>query len=92
MGVPVVTRYGHRHGSRFGYSLLKNMGLGELTASSEEEYIRIAAALAGDRELLEGLHASLRTMMQKSPLMDARGYVRDVEAAYEKIWKEWLNS
>lgn len=92
MGVPVVTRYGHRHGSRFGYSLLKNMGLEELTASSEEEYIRIAAALAGDRELLEGLHASLRTMMQKSPLMDARGYVRDVEAAYEKIWKEWLNS
>ena len=87
MGVPVVTRYGQRHGSRFGYSLLKNMGLGELTASSEEEYIRIASALAGDRELLEGLHSSLRTMMQKSPLMDARGYVRDVEAAYEKIWK-----
>ena len=92
MGVPVVTRYGQRHGSRFGYSLLKNMGLGELTASSEEEYIRIAAALAGDRELLEGLHASLRTIMEKSPVMDARGYVRDVEAAYEKIWKEWLNS
>ena len=92
MGVPVVTRYGQRHGSRFGYSLLKNMGLGELTALSEDEYIRIAAALAGDRELLEGLHSSLRTMMQKSPLMDAKGYVRDVESAYEKIWKDWLNS
>ncbi len=92
MGVPVVTRYGQRHGSRFGYSLLKNMGLGELTALSEDEYIRIATALAGDRALLEGLHSSLRTMMEKSPLMDAKGYVRDVESAYEKIWKDWLNS
>ena len=91
MGLPVVTRYGQRHGSRFGYSLLMNMGLGELTASSDEEYIRIASALASDSELLAGLHASIRTLMQRSPLMDGRGYVREVETAYEKIWKDWLN-
>lgn len=92
MGLPVVTRYGQRHGSRFGYSLLMNMGLGELTASSDEEYIRIASALASDSELLAGLHASIRTLMQRSPLMDGRGYVREVETAYEKIWKDWLNT
>ena len=30
-------------------------------------------------------------MMERSPVMDGRGYVREVEAMYEKIWKEWLD-
>ena len=92
MGVPVVSLYGQRHGSRFGYSLLNNTGLGELAAASEDEYVRIAVTLARDRELLKGLHTSLRQMMQKSSVMNAQGYVREAEEAYEKIWKDWLNT
>ena len=29
-------------------------------------------------------------MMQRSPVMDGRSYVREVEAMYEEIWQAWL--
>ncbi len=85
MGVPVVTLAGDRHGARFGVSFLQNLGLGDLSASSDEQYVDIAVALAGDGELLMGLRQNLRQMMQTSPLMDARGYMTDVEQLYRKI-------
>ena len=90
MGVPVVTRYGMRHGSRFGYSLLENVGLDELAAPTLDEYVERAVMLASDRELIAMLHGALRGMMQRSPLMDVKGYIGEVEAAYEKIWADWL--
>ena len=92
LGIPVVTRYGTRHGSRFGYSLLENVGIGELAAEDDEGYLERAVALAGDAELLGALRRRLPQMMRSSPVMDARGYVRDVEAAYETIWRNFLES
>lgn len=90
MGVPVVSLYGKRHGSRFGYSFLCNLGLEELAAATEEEYIEKAVALATDPELILTLHKILRKRVEESPIMDAEGYVRDVEACYEEIWQHWL--
>ena len=90
MGVPVISRYGERHGSRFGYSLLVNAGIGELAAATEQEYIEKAVSLAHDRDLLSLLHQNLRPMMIKSPVMDARNYVSEVETAYQNIWQCWL--
>ena len=87
MGVPVVSLYGSRHGSRFGLSILKNVGLEELAVNSYDEYINLAVALAGDRELLKILRKNLRGMMKKSPLMDSANYIREVEAVFQKILK-----
>ncbi len=89
MGVPVVSRYSERRSTRFSYGLLQNIGLAELTAPTVEEYIEKAVALALDEELLDVLHKNLRTMMEKSPLMDAMRYIRETEARYEEIWKKW---
>ena len=89
MGVPLLTLEGSRHGARFGCSLLQNLGLGELVAADGAEYIEKACALAADRELVAELHRVLPTLFQQSPLMDFQGYVHDVEAAYEKIWRKW---
>ncbi len=86
MGVPVITRYGSRRGTRFSYGILKNLGLGELAVSSLEEYVERATAIARDIELLDYLHKNLRTMMEKSPVMDAKGYMNEVEAHYHEIW------
>ena len=85
MGVPVVSLYGTRHGTRFGLSILKNIGIDELAVDSYEDYVRRAISLAGDWELLTILRNNLRTMMKKSPLMDSENYVREVEEAFIKI-------
>ena len=85
MGVPVVSLYGDRHGTRFGLSLLKNVGLGELAVDSYNDYVNRAIMLAKDWELLSILKKNLRTMMKKSPLMDSASYVREVEEAFIKI-------
>jgi len=85
MGVPVVSLYGERHGTRFGLSILKNIGIDELAVDSYETYIERAVALAGDWELLTILRKNLRTMMEKSPLMDSANYIREIQEAFIKI-------
>ena len=85
MGVPVISLYGSRHGSRFGLSILKNVGVDELAVNSYDEYISRAVALAGDWELLTLLRKNLRKMMKRSPLMDSENYVREAEKALIKI-------
>ena len=90
MGVPVVTLAGESLGSRFGASLLENIGAGALIAHTEEEYIALAAALAGDPATIDALHAGLRGMMENSPVMDAAGYGSDVGAAYEAVWAFYM--
>ena len=83
MGVPVVSLYGSRHGSRFGLSILKNIGLGELAVDSYDRYVEMAVALANDWELLKILRKNLRLMMKKSPLMNSENYVREVEKIFQ---------
>ncbi len=90
MGVPVVTRYGRRFGSRFGRSLLSAAGIAELSAATPEEYVEKAAALAHEPALLKALQEGLRARLEASPLLDGRGYAREVEGLYEKAWREWL--
>lgn len=85
MGVPVISLYGSRHGTRFGLSILKNIGLDELAVDSYDEYINRAIMLAGDWELLTILRKNLRTMMKKSPLMDSESYVRELEKVFIRI-------
>ena len=85
MGVPVVSRYGERHGSRFGLSILSNIGLEELAVASYDEYINRAVMLANDWELLTLLRKNLRTMMKKSPLMDSENYLHEIQEALIKI-------
>ena len=85
MGVPVVSLYGGRHGTRFGLSILTTIGLEGLAVDNFNDYIKRAVGLAGDWELLAVLRKNLRGMMKRSPLMNATNYVRTVEAAFLAI-------
>lgn len=86
MGVPIVSMYGDRHGTRFGLSFLSNIGMAELATDNRTMYISLAAGLAEDKKLLKVLHGSLRSMVQKSPLMDGAGYCKTIERMYVKIY------
>ena len=85
MGVPVITLAGDRHGSRFGLSFLTNIGAAELCSTTEDEYVGKAIALADDRDRIEKYRRELRSMIERSPLMDAAAYMRDIEAVYHEL-------
>lgn len=89
MGVPVITLAGEIHASRVGASLLTAIGLEELIAHSEEEYVQKAVALATDLQRLNTLRATMRERMRQSPLMDAQSFTRNLESAYRKMWRDW---
>jgi len=89
MGVPVVSLAGKTAVGRGGLSILSNIGLPELVANSEEEYVRIALELANDLPRLDHLRLTLRRRMEASPLMDAPRYARNIEAAYRAMWRRW---
>mgnify|MGYP001597396527 CR=1 FL=1 len=89
MGVPVVSRSGRSGASRSGISLLTNAGLAQLVARSREEYVDIALGLATDLPALAQLRATLRERLRASPLLDAAGFTRDLEALYRDAWRSW---
>lgn len=91
MGVPVITLVGERHNSRFGYSLLMNMGLSELCAFTADEYVQKAIDLANDTERLRDYHLTIRRRMEESPVMNDTIYMGELELAYEKIFSAYIN-
>jgi predicted O-linked N-acetylglucosamine transferase (SPINDLY family) len=91
MGVPVVTLRGQTAVSRGGASILSNVGLTEFIAENPDQYLSIATGLAGDLSKLAELRSSLRTRMERSPLMNARQFAADIEAAYRRMWRNWCD-
>jgi predicted O-linked N-acetylglucosamine transferase (SPINDLY family) len=89
MGVPVVSLAGRTAVSRAGATLLANVGLEQLVARSEEQYVELAAALIRDPERLAALRAELRARVEASPLMDAPQFARDFEALLRSAWRAW---
>ena len=85
MGVPVVTLAGTTHVTRVGASILNSVGLSEFIAETPEQYLDIAQRLAVDVEKRRELRAGMRARMQSSPLLDAAGFVGELESAYREL-------
>lgn len=92
MGVPVITLTGHCFAGRHSTSHLTNVGLPELVTTTPEEYVAVAFALAQDPDRLTTLRQSLRERMAASPLCDAKGYTRDLEVAYRRMWERYCKT
>jgi len=89
MGVPVVTLTGGTSLHRAGTCLAMNLGLPELVASSEDDFIGKAGALAADLGRLARLRAELRSRLETSPLGDAPRFARHLEAAFRTAWRRY---
>jgi predicted O-linked N-acetylglucosamine transferase (SPINDLY family) len=89
MGVPVVTLAGSTAVGRAGVCQLMNLGLPELIARTPDEFVEIAAGLARDLPRLGKIRATLRDRTERSPLMDAPRFARNIEAAYRAMWRRW---
>lgn len=89
MGVPVITLVGETVVGRAGLSQAHNLDLTSFVAHDEDAFVEIATTMTRDLERLSALRAGLRTRMQRSPLMDAQRFARNLEHAYRLGWRTW---
>ncbi len=89
MGVPVVTLVGQTIAGRAGWSQLHNLGLLDLVAQTEDQFVKVAVDLAGDLERLNGLRTTMRERMEQSPLMDGPRFAGGMENAFRQMWQAW---
>jgi predicted O-linked N-acetylglucosamine transferase (SPINDLY family) len=92
MGVPVVTLVGDTVVGRAGLCQAMNLGLAELVATTPDEYVERAVALTRDLPRLAKLRSELRSRMERSPLMDAERFARNLETAYRSAWQRYVES
>jgi predicted O-linked N-acetylglucosamine transferase (SPINDLY family) len=85
-GVPIVTCAGETFASRVAGSLLHAIGLPELIASDEEDYLAIALQLARSRSLLARCKAKLKGNRLTTPLFDVGAYTLALEDLYQTMW------
>jgi predicted O-linked N-acetylglucosamine transferase (SPINDLY family) len=92
MGVPVLTLAGNSHRSRVGVSILSNVGLPQLIGQTPDQFIQLAADVAGDLPHLAQLRAGLRDRMKQSPLTNSPLFTRNIESAYRQMWHTWCQT
>jgi predicted O-linked N-acetylglucosamine transferase (SPINDLY family) len=92
MGVPVVTLAGTAYAARGAVSILSNVGLQELVATTQEEYVHLAVNLARDIMKLQNLRQSLRDRIAHSPITNAELFTAHLETCYRAVWRKWCTS
>jgi predicted O-linked N-acetylglucosamine transferase (SPINDLY family) len=90
MGVPVLTLVGQSHRQRVSYSILKNIGVEDTIAWSEDEYVQIAVRLSKDLGGLSDLRRRVARNIRSSILCDPARFTRQFEAALTGVWEEYL--
>ncbi|RXH76344.1 hypothetical protein DVH24_019232 [Malus domestica] len=89
MGVPCVTMAGSVHAHNVGVSILSKVGLGNLIAKNEDEYVQLAVQLASDVTALSNLRMGLRDLMARSPVCDGPKFTSGLESAYRSMWHRY---
>ncbi|MEQ1517733.1 MAG: tetratricopeptide repeat protein, partial [Usitatibacteraceae bacterium] len=82
MAVPVVTLRGERHSERVGASILTHLGIPELIANTEEEFVGIAVRLARDANFRGEIGTRISKAVGAS---DNTAYARALESAFVEI-------
>jgi protein O-GlcNAc transferase len=85
-GVPVVGFSGTHFANRVSASLLTNLGLAELIATSLERYEALVLELVRDPVRLRSIRRILAERRMCWPLFDTARFVRNLEAALIGIW------
>ena len=84
-----MTLRGNTHAQNVGASILASIGHPEFVASSSVEYLDIAVGLANDLGSLGEKRKRLREDMEKSSLLDHRGYMREVEDLFREMVRNY---
>jgi len=89
-GLPVLTCAGETFAGRTAGAMLLAAGLPELVTVSLKEYERMAIRLTEEAGLLAGIRTKVARARSQALLFDAERAARELEAAYEFMWENWL--
>jgi predicted O-linked N-acetylglucosamine transferase (SPINDLY family) len=89
LGVPVVSLAGRPSVGRFGAMILHAIGMDEWVTDDTDGYVARAVAAAADLAGLVAIREGLRSRVAGSPLRDAAGLARQIEAVYREYWNAW---
>lgn len=84
-GLPVLTKKGQSFASRVSESLLSAVGLPDLVAADEDDFVAKAVAYAADPASIVQLKARLAANRSMMPLFDTERFTRHLESAYEMM-------
>ncbi len=87
MCIPIVTRVGEQFAARNSYTMMMNAGVIEGIAWSDQEYIDWGTRLGTDEALRKQVFWKLKESRKTSPLWNAEQFTKDMESAYEQMWK-----
>jgi protein O-GlcNAc transferase len=90
MGVPVVTLVGSQPFSRQTHAILHAIGRPEWSAENADQYVEIAARVAGDPAALAEMRRDLRRRIVASGFCDGARFARGLERVYRDMWREHL--
>ena len=85
MGVPVLTMKGYNFNSRCGESINKNLGMKDLIAKNESEYIFKAKKLAEDQDELLKIRKKIFAIAPNTPLFNKIKFANDFFSCLENI-------
>jgi len=92
MGVPLIALEGKTTVARLGAGFLQSIGLTELVAKDEAEYVRIACQLAADTNRLASYRTTLRAKLLEEPEADPTALTRELEQFLFSAWNKWAES
>lgn len=90
-GVPLVARIGDTFAGRVSASLLHAVGLSELIADSDADYLALADALAKDPDRCRAYRGRLRDARATAPLFDTRRFSHDLGRLFREMWRNQVN-
>ncbi|PMB10077.1 O-linked N-acetylglucosamine transferase, SPINDLY family protein [Fischerella thermalis CCMEE 5273] len=90
MCIPMVTRVGEQFAARNSYTMMINAGITEGIAWTDEEYVEWGIRLGKDEALRQQIAWKLKKSRKTSPLWNGKQFTREMEKAYEQMWKKYL--
>ena len=88
VGLPVLTQIGSTFAGRVAASQLSALGLNELIAKCEAEYVTKALEFANHPEILKSIRDQLEESRVSSTLFNTKQYVKDLESLYIELLKK----
>lgn len=92
MGIPLVTRVGQQFAARNSYTFMMNVGVTEGIAWTDEEYVEWGVRLGKDPVLRQQIAWRLRQSRKTAPLWNGQQFTREMEKAYQGMWRRYTGS